>query len=72
MRKHAPELNAAEATANLAEIARISQCPDTQKNGLGWQDPKVWAAQEQFMREQKLIPAKVDVTKAVTNAYLTK
>jgi putative hydroxymethylpyrimidine transport system substrate-binding protein len=72
MRKHAPELNAAEATANLAEIARISQSPDTQKNGLGWQDPKVWAAQEQFMREQKLIPAKVDVTKAVTNAYLAK
>jgi ABC-type nitrate/sulfonate/bicarbonate transport system substrate-binding protein len=72
MRKHSPELNAAEAAANLAEIARISQSPDTQKNGLGWQDVKVWEAQEAFMREQKLIPAKVDVTKAVTNAYLTK
>jgi putative hydroxymethylpyrimidine transport system substrate-binding protein len=72
MRKHSPELNAAEATANLAEIARISQSPDTQKNGLGWQDAKVWAAQEQFMRELKLIPAKVDVSKAVTNTYLSK
>jgi putative hydroxymethylpyrimidine transport system substrate-binding protein len=72
MRKHIPELNAAEAAANLAEIARISQSPDTQKNGFGWQDAKVWAAQEQFMREQKLIPAKVDVTKAVTNNYLPK
>jgi putative hydroxymethylpyrimidine transport system substrate-binding protein len=72
MRKHSPELNAAEATANLAEIARISQSPDTQKNGLGWQDAKVWAAQEQFMRELKLIPAKVDVSKAVTNTYLPK
>lgn len=72
MRKKTPELNAAEAAANLAEIARISQSPDTQKNGLGWQDAKVWAAQEQFMREQKLIPAKVDVSKAVTNAYLPK
>lgn len=72
MRKHSPELNAAEAAANLAEIARISQSPDTQKNGLGWQDVKVWAAQEEFMREQKLIPAKVDVTKAVTNDYLPK
>ncbi len=72
MRKKSPELNAAEAAANLAEIARISQSPDTQKNGLGWQDAKVWAAQEQFMRELKLIPAKVDVAKAVTNAYLPK
>jgi ABC-type nitrate/sulfonate/bicarbonate transport system substrate-binding protein len=70
MRKHVPELNAAEAAANLAEIARISQSPDTQAHGLGWQDMKVWAAQEQFMREQKLIPAKVDVAKAMTNRYL--
>ncbi len=72
MRKHSPELNATEAKANIAEIARISQSPDTQKNGLGWQDVKVWAAQEEFMREQKLIPAKVDVAKAVTNDYLPK
>ena len=72
MRKHSPELNAAEAAANLAEIARISQSPDTQAHGLGWQDVKAWAAQEQFMREQKLIPAKVDVTKAITNNYLPK
>jgi putative hydroxymethylpyrimidine transport system substrate-binding protein len=70
MRKHVPELNAAEAAANLAEIARISQSPDTQAHGLGWQDAKVWAAQERFMREQKLIPAKVDVAKAMTNRYL--
>ncbi len=72
MRKKSPELNAAEAAANLAEIARISQSPDTQAHGIGWQDAKVWAAQEQFMREQKLIPAKVDVSKAVTNNYLPK
>lgn len=72
MKKHAPELNVAEATANLAEIARISQSPETRKSGLGWQDVKVWSAQEEFMREQKLIPAKVDVAKAVTNDYLPK
>jgi putative hydroxymethylpyrimidine transport system substrate-binding protein len=72
LRKHVPELNEKEATANLAEIARISQSPDTKTHGLGWQDPKVWAAQEQFMRENKLIAAKVDVAKAVTNAYLPK
>jgi putative hydroxymethylpyrimidine transport system substrate-binding protein len=71
-RKHVPELNEKEATANLAEIARISQSPDTQSRGLGWQDPKVWAAQEQFMRENKLIAAKVDIAKAVTNNYLPK
>ena len=72
MRKHAPELNATEATANLAELARISQSPDTQAHGLGWQDVKVWAAQEQFMREQNLIATQVDVSKAVTNEYLPK
>ena len=72
MRKHAPELNATEATANLAELARISQSPDTQAHGLGWQDVKVWAAQEQFMREQNLITTQVDVSKAVTNEYLPK
>jgi putative hydroxymethylpyrimidine transport system substrate-binding protein len=70
MRKHAPELNAAEGAANLAEIARISHSPDTKLHGLGWQDVKVWQAQEQFMLDHKLIPAKVDVAKAMTNSYL--
>jgi ABC-type nitrate/sulfonate/bicarbonate transport system substrate-binding protein len=72
LRKKYPEINESESLANLAEIARISQSPDTAKNGLGWQDPAVWAKQEEFMREQGLIPAKVDVSKAVTNAYLPK
>ena len=72
MRKHHPELNEQESLANLAEIARISQSPDTKEHGLGWQDPKVWAAQEEFMREQKLIETKVDVSKAVRNDLLPK
>jgi putative hydroxymethylpyrimidine transport system substrate-binding protein len=72
LRKHVPELNVREATANLAEIARISQSPDTKTHGIGWQNPKVWATQEQFMRENQLIAAKVDVAKALTNAYLPK
>lgn len=72
LRKKHPEINESESIANLAEIARISQSPDTAKNGLGWQDPAVWAKQEEFMREQGLIPAKVDVTKAVTNNFLPK
>jgi ABC-type nitrate/sulfonate/bicarbonate transport system substrate-binding protein len=69
LRKHAPELNEAEAKANLGEIARISQSPDTEAHGLGWQDVDVWAAQEKFMREHGLIETEVDVTKAVTNDY---
>lgn len=72
MRKHHPELNEQESLANLAEIARISQSPETKEHGLGWQDPKVWAAQEEFMREQKLIETKVDVSKAVRNDLLPK
>jgi putative hydroxymethylpyrimidine transport system substrate-binding protein len=72
LRKSNPELNEKEALANLAEIARISQSPDTKAHGFGWQDPKVWAAQEQFMREQGLITAKVDVSKALTNNLLPK
>jgi putative hydroxymethylpyrimidine transport system substrate-binding protein len=72
LRKKVPELNEAEATANLAEIARIAQSPDTAKHGLGWQDPAVWAKQEEFMREQGLITTKVDIGKAVNNSFLPK
>src|SRR5215813_4447808 len=61
LRKHHPEINEAESVANLSEIVRISESPETQKGGLGWQDPAVWAKQEEFMREHKLIDAKVDV-----------
>jgi putative hydroxymethylpyrimidine transport system substrate-binding protein len=64
-----PEINRAESVANLAEIARISQSPDTSEHGLGWQDVNVWAAQEAFMREHGLIETEVDVSKAVTNDY---
>jgi ABC-type nitrate/sulfonate/bicarbonate transport system substrate-binding protein len=70
LRKHNPEVNEAESVANLAEIARISQSPDTEAHGLGWQDVAVWAKQEEFMREQGLIPAKVDVGAAMTDALL--
>jgi len=64
-----PEINRAESVANLAEIARISQSPDTAAHGLGWQDVNLWSAQEAFMREHKLIETQVDVSKAVTNEY---
>ena len=70
LRQHVPELNEAEAAANLAEIARISQSADTEAHGLGWQDADVWATQEAFMREHGLIESEVDVTKAVSNDYL--
>jgi putative hydroxymethylpyrimidine transport system substrate-binding protein len=72
LRKHHPEINEQESLANLAEIARISQSPETQKHGLGWQDPAVWAAQEAFMREHKQIESKVDIGKAVRNDLLPK
>jgi putative hydroxymethylpyrimidine transport system substrate-binding protein len=72
LRKKVPELNEAEATANLAEIARIARSPDTAKHGLGWQDPAVWAKQEEFMREQGLITTRVDIGKAVNNSFLPK
>lgn len=70
LRTHNPEINEAEAVANLAEIARISQSPDTKAHGLGWQDPAVWAKQEEFMRDQGLISTKVDVHKAMTDSML--
>lgn len=72
LRKRYPEINEAEGLANLAEIARISQSPDTQAHGLGWQDAAVWAKQEAFMQESGLIASKVDVSKAMTNEYLRK
>ncbi len=70
MRKRVPEINEKEATANFAEIARISQSPDTQAHGLGWQDPAVWAKQEEFMRDHGVIASKVDVSQAMTNSLL--
>ncbi|MEJ2119397.1 MAG: ABC transporter substrate-binding protein [Alphaproteobacteria bacterium] len=72
MRKRYPAIAEKQAIANLAEIARISKSPGTAKNGIGSQDASVWAKQEAFMRAHKLISAKVDVSKAVTNAYLPK
>ncbi len=72
LRKKHPEINEKEAAANLAEIARISESAETKANGLGWQDPAVWTAQEKFMREQKQIDKRVDVAKAMTNAMLPK
>ncbi|HEY1746813.1 MAG TPA: ABC transporter substrate-binding protein [Xanthobacteraceae bacterium] len=70
LRKHNPEINEAEAVANLEEIARISQSPDTEAHGLGWQDVNVWEKQEEFMRDQGLISAKVDVGAAMTDTLL--
>jgi ABC-type nitrate/sulfonate/bicarbonate transport system substrate-binding protein len=72
LRKRYPEINEAEGLANLKEIARISQSPDTQAHGLGWQDPAIWSAQEAFMRDAGLITTKVDVSKAMTDDYLPK
>jgi len=43
---------------------------ETKAHGTGWQDPEVWRKQAKFMLEQKLIPAAVDVSKAMTNEYL--
>jgi len=70
LRQHNPEVNEAESVANLEEIARISQSPDTEAHGLGWQDAAVWEKQEEFMRDQGLISAKVDVSAAMTDALL--
>jgi putative hydroxymethylpyrimidine transport system substrate-binding protein len=70
LRKRYPEINEKESIANIAEIARISQSAETKEHGLGWQDPNVWSKQEEFMREAGLIPAKVDVSKAVANSFL--
>jgi len=70
MRQHAPEINEKEGVANFAEIARISQSPETEAHGLGWQDQAVWAKQEEFMREHNVIANKVDIGQAVTNKLL--
>ena len=67
LRQHNPEINEAEFVANLEEIVRISQRPDTETYGLGWQDMAVWEKQEEFMRDQGLTPAKVDVSAAMTD-----
>ena len=52
-------------------ILEISTSDETKAHGLGWQDIKVWEKQAQFMLEHKLIKSPVDVSKAMTNEYLT-
>jgi putative hydroxymethylpyrimidine transport system substrate-binding protein len=64
-----PEINKPEAIANLTEISRIVVSPETEANGIGWQDPAVWEAQGKFMVEQGLINPP-DIGKAMTNDYL--
>jgi ABC-type nitrate/sulfonate/bicarbonate transport system substrate-binding protein len=68
--KHYPAINRVEALVNLAEIARISESSETKAHGLGWQDVAVWEKQEKFMLANGQISENVDVSKAVTNAYL--
>ena len=70
LNKH-PEINRPEAVANLAEISRIVVSPETEANGIGWQDAAVWEAQAKFMEEQGLIK-KADISKSMTNDYLPK
>jgi putative hydroxymethylpyrimidine transport system substrate-binding protein len=69
--KHVSSISKAEAVVSLAEIARISVSAETQANGIGWQDAGVWEKQEKFMLENGLISTDIDVSKAVTNEYLT-
>jgi hypothetical protein len=70
LRQHNPEINEPESVVNLEEIVRISQSPDTETHRLGWQDMAVWEKQEEFMRDQGLILAEVDVSGAMTGALL--
>lgn len=68
--KHVPSISKEEGVVSLKEIARISVSPETEANGIGWQDAGVWEKQEKFMLENGLISTDVDVSKAVTNDYL--
>ena len=68
--KRYPEMKRPQALGMWKEITTIAVGNDTKEHGLGWQDMDVWKKQAQFMLENKLIKAPVDVTKAMTNDYL--
>ena len=68
--KRWPHIDKAVALGTWNTLASISVSAETRAHGLGWQSPDVWRKQAAFMLEKKLIPTAVDVSKAMTNAYL--
>jgi len=69
--KRYPSVKRPQALGAWKAILEISTSDETKAHGLGWQDIKVWEKQAQFMLEHKLIKSPVDVSKAMTNEYLT-
>ncbi len=68
--KRYPELERRRSLGLWKAVVEIAASDETKAHGLGWQDPKVWATQAQFMFQNGLISAPVDVGKAFTNDYL--
>lgn len=65
-----PSLDTTSSLAIWKASARVATSAETKAHCLGWQSPQVWAAQERFLRTNRLIAKPVDVASAMTNEYL--
>ena len=68
--KSYPSLDPKSSLAIWKASATVATSPETKAHCLGWQSQKVFSRLENFLLENKLIEKPVDVSEAMTNAYL--
>ncbi len=54
----------------LVETVKFMTADNVKGQAIGYSDPKVWEATQQFMLDNKLLKSKVDLTTAVSNKYV--
>jgi putative hydroxymethylpyrimidine transport system substrate-binding protein len=68
--EHVAEVSEEFAKQSRSIIDKIVRDESTAKNGLGWQDPEVWAKMAGWYFEQKVVETKIDPVGAFSNAVL--
>ena len=68
--KQYPSVDKPSSLAIWKASAKVTTSSDTKAHCLGWQSPRVWTAQEKFLRKNKLLKKQVDIDEAMTNSYL--
>ncbi len=67
---HVAEVSEEFATQSRSIIDKIVRDEATAKNGLGWQDPELWAKMAAWYYDQKVVDKKIDSAVAFSNAVL--
>jgi putative hydroxymethylpyrimidine transport system substrate-binding protein len=67
---HVTEVSDEFAKQSRSIIDKIVRDENTAKQGLGWQDPQLWAKMADWYYDQKVIDNKIDPSAAFSNAVL--